>query len=111
MSRERGPSDDKAVADPDQWRDRATKARATAQLLHDRNIRSALLSIADGFERLGSRAHDMRRSEQPALIPQPQPAAAVRSGDAGSAGEKNAGRELGEDGQGPGGYELGRHVP
>ena len=76
MSPERGTSDDKAGADSDQWRDRASKTRARAQLLHDRNIRSALLSIAEGFERLGGRAHDARRSEPPAVASQPQPAAA-----------------------------------
>jgi hypothetical protein len=45
--------------------------------LHDRNIRSALLSIAEGFERLGGRADDARRSDQPAVAPQPQPTAAA----------------------------------
>jgi hypothetical protein len=76
------PGDDNAAADPDRWRDRATKARATAQLLHDRNIRSALLSIADGFERLGSRAHDVRRAEQPPIMFTPQPVALVPTGEA-----------------------------
>jgi len=73
-SLERDAGDDKAVAIPDQWRDRASKARARAQLLHDRNIRSALLSIAEGFERLGLRAHDAQRAEPPAVMPQRQPA-------------------------------------
>jgi hypothetical protein len=80
MSPERGTSDDKAGADPDQWRDRASKTRARAQLLHDRNIGSALLSIAEGFERRGGRAHDARRSEPSAVASQPQPAAAGPTG-------------------------------
>jgi hypothetical protein len=77
MSPERDPRDDNAGADPDQWRDRASKTRARAQLLHDSNIRSALLSIAEGFERLGGRAHDARPSEPPAVASRPQPAAAA----------------------------------
>lgn len=101
MSTEPGPGDDKAAADPDRWRDRATKARATAQLLHDRNIRSALLSIADGFERLGLRAHSVRRSEQPALMPQPQPAAAVRNGDVVPLEEKAPGENFAKTGREP----------
>jgi hypothetical protein len=36
--------------------------------LRDRNIKGALLSIAEGFERLGSRAQDMQRSEQPVPV-------------------------------------------
>ena len=76
-SLESDPGDDNAVAIPDRWRDRASKARARAQLLHDRNIRSALLSIAEGFERLGLRAHNTQRSQPPAVMPEPQSVAAT----------------------------------
>jgi hypothetical protein len=68
---ERDPGEDRTKANPDHWRDRAEEARARAGVLRDRNIRTALLSIAEGFERLGVRAHDTRRSEPPTVTPPP----------------------------------------
>ena len=55
----------KAKANPDRWRYRAEEARARAGVLRSGNIRTALLSIAEGFERLGSRAQDEQRAEPP----------------------------------------------
>jgi hypothetical protein len=52
-------------ASPDLWRYRAEEARARAGVLQNGNIRTALLSIAEGFERLGSRAHDEQRADPP----------------------------------------------
>ena len=45
------------------WRDRAEQARAHAGRLRDPNIQTALLSIAEGLDRLGLRAQDARRTE------------------------------------------------
>jgi hypothetical protein len=52
-------------ANPDRWRYRAEEARARAGVLRSGNIKTALLSIAEGFERLGSRAQDEQRAEPP----------------------------------------------
>lgn len=68
-------SNDKA--NPDLWRDRALEARARAGVLRNGNLRTALLSIAEGFERLGLRAHDVQRTEPPS-----QAAAVAPSGHA-----------------------------
>ncbi len=58
-------------ADPDVWRDRAEQARAHAGRLRDPNIQTALLSIAEGLDRLGLRAQDARRTEPPLVTPPP----------------------------------------
>ena len=50
-------------AGPDLWRYRAEEARARARVLQNGNIRTALLSIAEGFDRLKSRAHDDQRAD------------------------------------------------
>jgi hypothetical protein len=52
-------------ADPDVWRDRAEQARAHAGRLRDPNIQTALLSIAEGLDRLGQRARHAPRTEPP----------------------------------------------
>jgi hypothetical protein len=57
-------------AKPDLWRYRAEEARTRAGVLRNGNIRTALLSIAEGFERLGSRAHDEQRVEPPSASSQ-----------------------------------------
>lgn len=63
--------EDRTNADPDVWRDRAEQARAHAGRLRDPNIQTALLSIAEGLDRLGLRARDARRTEQRPGMPQP----------------------------------------
>jgi hypothetical protein len=60
---ERDAAEHKANADL--WRYRAEEARTRAGVLRNGNLRTALLSIAEGFERLGSRAHDEQRAEPP----------------------------------------------
>ncbi len=60
---EQDATEDRTNAEPDLWRERAEQARARAGRLRDRNIRTALFSIAEGLERLGLRAHDARRPE------------------------------------------------
>jgi hypothetical protein len=60
---ERHATEDRTNADPDVWRDRAEQARAHAGRLRDPNIQTALLSIAEGLDRLGLRAQDARRTE------------------------------------------------
>jgi hypothetical protein len=60
---ERDTAEYKAKTNSDLWRYRAEEARTRAGVLRNGNIRTALLSIAEGFERLGSRAHDEQRSE------------------------------------------------
>ncbi len=68
---EQDAREDRTNAEPDLWRNRAEQARARAGTLRDRNIRTALLSIAEGLERLGLRAaHDARRPEPPPAAPQ-----------------------------------------
>jgi hypothetical protein len=62
--------EDRTNADPDVWRDRAEQARAHAGRLRDPNIQTALLSIAEGLDRLGLRAQDARRTEPPLATPQ-----------------------------------------
>jgi hypothetical protein len=71
--------DDKTKADPDLWRHRAEEARARAGVSQQGNIRTALLSIAEGFERLGLRARDGRHAEPRPVMPGPPPAAAAPS--------------------------------
>jgi len=60
----------KAKVNPDLWRYRAEEARARAGVLRNGNLRTALLSIAEGFERLGLRAHDEQRAEPPSATSQ-----------------------------------------
>jgi len=62
--------ENRTSADPDVWRDRAERARAHAGRLRDPNIQTALLSIAEGLDRLGLRAREARRTEPLLATPQ-----------------------------------------
>jgi hypothetical protein len=48
-------------ADPGRWRALADQARRNADRVRDPNIKATILTIAEGFERLALRAHDLER--------------------------------------------------
>jgi hypothetical protein len=46
------------VNEPDHWRARAVEARTLASRIKESQSRDAMLSIAEGYERLAKRAQD-----------------------------------------------------
>jgi hypothetical protein len=63
--------------DPGHWRALADQARRNADRVRDPNIKATILTIAERFERLALRAHELERGAltAPALSVQHIPAA------------------------------------
>jgi hypothetical protein len=58
LSAGRGPRN---RSDPGHWRALADQARRNADRVRDPNIKATILTIAERFERLALRAHDLER--------------------------------------------------
>jgi hypothetical protein len=66
-------------SDPGRWRALAAQARRNADRVRDPNIKATILAIAERFERLALRAHELERDARcaPALGAQQIPATKI----------------------------------